>query len=522
MPDILAKAMAVIMGLLLAGTVAVLVVTSRPPSGSQEVVAEFRDAFPIIEGMQVRTNGAPAGSVGKTRVSDEGLATVTLLLDQDVPAPRADATASIRQFDSTGDSYIAYEPGRAAAALGEKDGKPRISCAAPAPGDPCTNTLAAPRLDDLINAFGPAEEAGVKLILQSLSDALESRGTDVNRAALRLVPMLDAADTALTEVNRQNAALKSVITDMEAVARQGASKSTELGELIDGLASTLASTAARTEPLDAGLEKLPQAQAQVRSVLAGLDDAARRTTPLARELSRAAPRLTTVLDRAPGFLDDLRTAVRDGRPTLELTRKLLVAGAPTIAADPQRVVTGAFDLAPAVSNLLKGILGSDETIKAFFGDDKNGGPETREGYGFGLGAVASEPGDQPGFPDDWTRRNFVRVSAVLNCEVFGAKVAPGCLADLLRDAERRRGSRGAPAAERPRRLLPTTSRPRRPQAPGTSSRPSGGGGNVPQDTVQGVLDALGTIGLGERPAQQGTDGEPRLGAVSDLLGYLLN
>ena len=102
MPDIVAKAMAVIMGMLLLGTVAILYVTSRPPSGTQQIVAEFRDAFPTVEGFSVRSNGAPVGSVGKTGVNAEGLATVTLLVDKETPEPRADAKATIRQFDSTG------------------------------------------------------------------------------------------------------------------------------------------------------------------------------------------------------------------------------------------------------------------------------------------------------------------------------------------------------------------------------------------------------------------------------------
>ena len=39
---------------------------------------------------------------------------ITLLVQKSVPAPHADATATIKQADSTGDSYIAYDPGSAA------------------------------------------------------------------------------------------------------------------------------------------------------------------------------------------------------------------------------------------------------------------------------------------------------------------------------------------------------------------------------------------------------------------------
>lgn len=503
MPDVVAKAMAVITGALLVGVLAILVVTSRPPGGARQVVVEFRDAFPIIEGMQVRTDGAPAGSVGKTRVNAKGLASVTLLLDQDVPAPRADAIATIRQFDSTGDSYISYDPGKAAAPLAEQDGKPTIACDAPAPTSPCTNTLAAPRLDDLVNAFGPPEEAGIKLILQNLSVALDGRGEDVNRAALRLVPALDAANHALDEVNGQNRALKDLISNMEAVSREAASRHVELGTLIDGLAATLQATGERTAALDTDLAGLPAAQAKLRSTLASLQRVSASARPMARELAKGAPRLSTLLDRAPGFLDDLRAALKLGEPTLDLTRRLLVAGTPTIAADPQRVVTGAFDLAPAVSNLLKGILGGDDTIKAFFGDEKNGAPESRPGYGFGLGAVASEPGDQAGHPADWKDRNYVRVSAILNCTALGGTVGPGCLSSLLTAAAKRDAA--ARAGTKKRSPLPILRRPaKRPVAKDPVA--------AAVDTVQDILGAV----TGKQP-QADRGGDP----VDQLLSYLL-
>lgn len=459
MPDVVAKAMAVITGLLLVIVLAILYVTSRPPAGTQQIVAEFRDAFPAIEGMQVRTDGAVSGSTGKIGVTKDGLAAITLLVENTIPEPKADAVAVIKQLDSTGDSYIHYDPGKASQPLAERDGKPTISCAAPTPTSPCTNTLAAPRFDDLINAFGPPEQAGVKLILQNLSKAVDQRGDDVNRAALRLVPALDAANKALDEVNGQNAALKSLITDLEAVSGQAAARDEELGNLIGSLDRTLTATAAAARPLDAGLQKLPETEIQARRVLASLTRAADATSPLAAQLAEGAPGLSRLLDRAPGFIDDVRGALRLGRPTLELTRRLLIDGAPTVKADPQRVVTGSFDLAPALSNLLKGILGGDDTIKGFFGDERNGAAESRPGFGFGLGAVASEPGDQPGYPGDWADRNFVRVGGILSCQTFALPVGPGCLANALAARERsersaRRKPKPALPLRRPSRALP--------------------------------------------------------------------
>ena len=72
-----------------------------------------------------------------------------------IEPPRADATAAIRQQDTTGDSYVAFEPGRSRKPLREVDGRPDDRVLRRRPSERCPHTLVAPRLDDLLNAFGP-------------------------------------------------------------------------------------------------------------------------------------------------------------------------------------------------------------------------------------------------------------------------------------------------------------------------------------------------------------------------------
>jgi ABC-type transporter Mla subunit MlaD len=429
-PDVVAKTMAFICGALLVGACAVLYVTSRPSVGANEVVAEFQDAFPILEGMYVRVDGSIAGSVGTVEVTDDGLAEVTLILDETIEDPSSDATAAIRQQDTTGDSYVAFEPGDSGEPLPEEDGKPIIKCGAETPQSPCQATLTAPRFDDLLNAFGPAERTGVKLILLELSRALDERGDDVNAAALELRPAMVAANEALAEVSSQNAALRAVIEDAERVTAQAASKRAELGGLIDSLETTLIATAEESGSLDAGLERLPETTTQARSTMSALANAAEAGVPLAEEVESSAPELASAIDAAPGFLDDAEVALGHAEPTLDLTRRLLKAGEPTIKADPTRVVTGAFDLAPAISNLLTGVLGDENTIKALFGDDGKGtAAGTLDRYG--LGAVSNEPGNHMFYPPTNANRNMFRISAVFNCTMFGVPVEPGCLLNIL-------------------------------------------------------------------------------------------
>ena len=253
------------------------------------------------------------------------------------------------------------------------DGTPTIECGAETPQSPCQATLTAPRFDDLLNAFGPAERAGVKLILLELSRALDERGDDVNAAALELRPAMVAANEALAEVNSQNAALRAVIEDAEDVTGQAAAKRAELGGLIDSLETTLVATAEESGSLDAGLERLPETTAQARSTMSALARRRRgRDAAGARGRGERSLSLRPRSTRRPGSSTTPRSRSTTPSPRSTSRAASCKAGEPTIEADPTRVVTGAFDLAPAISNLLTGVLGDENTIKALFGDDGEG------------------------------------------------------------------------------------------------------------------------------------------------------
>ncbi len=118
--------------------------------GGTEVRAAFKDAYPLLEGMNVRLYGAVAGRVGEIELGDDGDAHVTLVLFDGTEPPRADAVASIRQEDITGDSYVSLEPGKDEEELGNAE-------------IPTSRTSVAPRFDDLLNSFNEPVRQGLEL-----------------------------------------------------------------------------------------------------------------------------------------------------------------------------------------------------------------------------------------------------------------------------------------------------------------------------------------------------------------------
>jgi virulence factor Mce-like protein len=432
-------------GLLLAA-LAALIITSRPElTGGTEVRAEFRDVYPLLEGMDVRQYGSLAGTVREIEVTDRGTVVVTMVMRKYADPVHADASAAIRQQDVTGNSYLALEPGKARAALGD-----RVI--------PMSRTLVAPRFEDLLNAFDKPVQQGTQIILSQIGVMMDKRGQDLNRAALTLRPALSAAHQALSEVASQNRTLRALIADAERVTGQVAGSSRQLGSLVESLAATARTTAERAPALDRALEAAPRTTDAAARTLARLTNAAVAARPLARTLGRAAPQIERTARAINPFLEDVPPILDDAESTLGLVDKLLVAARPTLEASPKRALTAPFDVAGSAGRLLNTLLGNKDLLPGLFGaSDYGKGPagNTR----VGLAAMGVERGNQAGYPGDYDPlRYFLRAVTIPSCESFGLPIEPGCLA---RAAGRRSRASAREPASAPKR--PAVPAPRLPQ-----------------------------------------------------------
>ena len=328
MTDSVARVMFAVTVLLVVPTLAFLYLSSRPSPGEGQVVAQFEDAFPLVEGMNVRVDGAIAGSVGKISVNDDGVAEVVLLLDDKIeaaraPTPRRRSASRTRPATATSPSIRA---GRGKP-LPEVDGRPTIACSGERrPALPAHARRAAARRSAQRLRAGPSARAS-----SSRCPSWRGRSTVAARTStaprIDLRPGLAAANRALVDVNRQNKALRDFIGDAEAVTSQAARRRTSLARSIDALAATLEVTAAETQSLDAGLERLPATVRQGRSTMAAVGRTATAARPLAVELRDGAPQLATALDRAPSFLGDLRSFLGRARAHARATHTVSCAPA---------------------------------------------------------------------------------------------------------------------------------------------------------------------------------------------------
>lgn len=415
----------------------VLVAVSRD-SGTI-VRAEFTSASGLLEGNEVRVQGAPAGSVDRIELTKRNTALVTLRLNDGIQTPRRDATAAIRPVDLLGDNYVTLSLGDAAAPLRGRI-KPR-------------STSNAPRLSDLLSTFRPSVRRGLHALIVELGKGVDHRGEDISRAAVLLRPGVEATDELMRELGSQRASLRDLIEDARRTTRQLASRDRALGSLVDSLGTTLQTTADNRRNLDRTLEAAPGLLIRLGRTSRGLSRTARAATPLAHSLGSAAPHLTRTARDLPPFLDKTKRAIKPTRPLLRRLREFLVDGEPTF----RQLGTGLGKLreaAPDLRSLVSALIPAAAPIS--------------EGFFVNFADQGAEPGKQPLDPMADPARRYWRGAAVFSCESFGVKIAPNCLDQFLDrpseqgSAEKKARPEQAPA--RPEQQPPSGAAPPPPPA----------------------------------------------------------
>lgn len=462
-----------LLAVLSSGTV---LVSQRGALGGTLVRAEFRNAAPLVSGMAVRISGVIAGTVESVELTDRGTARVGLRLAREIERPRADATAAIRQQDLIGDTYVALSPGSAVAPLRRTI--------------PPSRTLALPRLDEVFSTFREPVRDGLHALLVELGTAMDARGADLNAAVLRLRPGFEAVDDLLGELDRQHADIGPVIADGERVTRGLAARSADASRTVHALHTTLGTLARRSATIDRTLAGAPAAMRQARSTLGRVSTLARRSQPLARTVARTAPDLRAIAPLIGPFADDAQRISGDVAPILAQLRLTLKASGPVVrglaAVDPVDVLVPATDLLGVLSPVFA------DGAKALFGADSYG--KDPEGD-TGLGAVAVERGDQPSSPSTDPARTWLRTATVVTCQMFGAKIEPGCLARFLGPDAKRRARTPVVPARPPRPVLPRLPGARlpdatRPLAPLTDRLPKVAVPEIAQPTIDRATGAL--------------------------------
>src|SRR5215217_1509587 len=273
-------------------------------------VTSFAEGTQLAKEADVRISGVPVGKV-KTIEPDKktGRSRVVIELESRYAPLPSDARAILRQKTLLGETYVELTPGTKSAPKVPEDGMLKTSQVSP-----------TVELDEIYRSFDPRTRRAFQVWMQTQAQAINGHGRDVNDALGNLGPFAEDASVAVDILNRQQAAVRRLISDTGVVFGALTERGDQLRGLIENSNRVFSTTASRDRELQAAFVALPTFQRESRQTLNRLDRFAADTNPLVTQLRPAARELSPTLTDLSALAPDLKALFRDTDKLITVSR----------------------------------------------------------------------------------------------------------------------------------------------------------------------------------------------------------
>ncbi len=272
--------------------------------------ASFAEATQLAKEADVRISGVPVGKV-KTITPDKrtGRSDVLMQIESRYAPIPSDAKAILRQKTLLGETYVELTPGTKSAKSIPENGRLATSRISP-----------TVELDEIYRSFDPKTRRAFQVWMQSQARAIDGHGRDINDALGNLAPFADDASTAVDILNRQEGAVKRLISNTGVVFSALTERDGQLRELIQNSNKVFQTTADRDQELKDTFLALPTFERESRQTLDRLSTFATKTDPLVSQLRPAARELSPTLQDLSGLAPDLKAFFRDLDPLITASK----------------------------------------------------------------------------------------------------------------------------------------------------------------------------------------------------------
>ena len=294
--------------LTLAALIAAIALTSMllfgPGGGEYVLKARFNDAGQVVQGGLVEIAGKQVGSVTDQRLTDDGVAELTLSIDPKWAPIPSGTHAQIRQFGLSGPAsrYIELQ-------LPTGVERERASDLDDGAVLDLKDTTSNVDIDTIFSIFDKRTRNSIRGVIRGSRRQYEGQGTRANEGLLYLDPALVSASRLFGELNRDTPKLRRFIDESSGLVGDVADRRDDLASLVSGLADTTSAIAAPRGSLADAIDQLPpflrRANTTYVNLRATLDD----LDPLVNEFKPVAKRLRP-------YTAELRRLVEDAEPTI--------------------------------------------------------------------------------------------------------------------------------------------------------------------------------------------------------------
>ena len=317
------------------------------------VVAEFRDASPMLVGNDVKLHGVVVGEVaGMTE--ENGIAKLALNLGPEALPLHTDARATVRPVSLLGERYMDLDTGTASAPLLKTGGI-----------IPVSQTGQNTDLDEVLNVFDDKTGQSLAAFVAVLGEGVRGNGANLDGAIKALAPAMTQTDQFVKVLQGQNATLSSLVDNLTPVA---GSLAQDNGRTMDGLiastTSLLNTTSTNVAALNETLQELPSSLAAARGTLGHLADTADDTTPLLRSIRPTTDNLKDISDELTHFSHSADPALDKLVPVLEKATDLLDKARP-VARDLRVAGPDLTDTSKGLRPIVEQLSGNIDNVLNF-------------------------------------------------------------------------------------------------------------------------------------------------------------
>jgi phospholipid/cholesterol/gamma-HCH transport system substrate-binding protein len=266
------------------------------------VTARFENASQLVPGNLVQIAGRKVGLVKDISLTNDGLADVTMEIDDDFAPLRVGTVANARQASQAGQANRYVELHMPSGMPAEIPDGGMIDEA---------HTTAQVDLDQVFSTFDARTRKGLTRVIRGFGAQYAGRGPPANRGWRYLNPSLVGADRLFRELNRDTPLLERFLVAQSKLVTDVADRRDDLAALIDNLATTTGAIAAEDEALATAVGRLPPFMRQANTTFADLRTTLDAATPLVEESKPVAKLLRPVVAELRPLAEAARPTVRN-------------------------------------------------------------------------------------------------------------------------------------------------------------------------------------------------------------------
>jgi phospholipid/cholesterol/gamma-HCH transport system substrate-binding protein len=270
----------------------------------------FAEATQLATEADVRISGVPVGRVKTIEPDKEtGRSIVVMELESRYAPLPSDARAILRQKTLLGETYVELTPGSADAEPVPEGGTLAESQVSP-----------TVQLDEIYRTFDEDTRVAFQSWMQEQARAIGDNGRDVNDALGNLAPFAEDTAELVDILNRQEGALRNLVSNTGVVFEALTERDGQLRSLIENSNRVFQATAARDDELKEAFVALPTFERESAQTLERLAEFSVDTDPLVTQLRPAARELSPTLRDLGALAPDLEVLFRELGPLIDASR----------------------------------------------------------------------------------------------------------------------------------------------------------------------------------------------------------